>query len=183
MAPWPYGTKGRGCVRIFFVEPAVSREGGSILIRLIFIAFGVLCAGANCCHRFRQSDQRQESLNNLTHQVCTAIKEVNAQWRGWASSQRGGARKDGVVKGSKTTPFSGLKGVKEEMTYYFIPDIHKSGRFTMETNVPRCSCTIIQSGAWRFLVSLDVALVLPPVIHPRLASHPGFFSRPPPPPY
>ena len=54
----------------------MSREGGSILTLLIFLAFRILRAGANYCHRFRQSDQRQESLNNLTHLVCTAIKEV-----------------------------------------------------------------------------------------------------------
>jgi len=47
----------------------------------------------------------------------TAFKEVNAQLRGWASSQRGGARKNGgqrrsVSMGSNATTFSGLKGTK-----------------------------------------------------------------------
>jgi hypothetical protein len=65
----------------------------------------------------------------------TAFKEMNAQWRGSASSQRGSARKNGgqwrsVRKGSKITPFTGFKGTKRQ---HFISDIHKSSRSPMET--------------------------------------------------
>jgi hypothetical protein len=65
----------------------------------------------------------------------TAFKEMNAQWRGSASSQRGSARKNGgqwrsVRKGSKITPFTGFKGTKRQ---HFISDIHKSSRSAMET--------------------------------------------------
>jgi hypothetical protein len=69
-----------------------------------------------------------------------SVERLNAQWRDSASSQRGSARKNGgqrrnVRKGSETTPFSGLKGMKRQCV---ISDIHKSSRAhhqTPETNI------------------------------------------------